>query len=119
MKHLMKFEDLEYKDILAKEMQLRKEMEKSRQDEIERIRQSSSGQRLKQLEIESDTQKSREKTLEERQELTHVVVQSLIYSELNKPGFENFREELKQLLNKYPTEQLPKSGTSIYRSSER
>ena len=119
MKYLKNFETLDYRQLLAQEADLRKKLELSREEEIEKLSKSMSGQRLKQLEIESDINKRQQQTIEERQELTHVVVQSLIYSELNKPGFENFKEDLKSLLSNYPTGQLPKSGTSIYRSSER
>jgi hypothetical protein len=56
-----------------------------------------------------------DKNIEERQELTHMVIQSLIFSEQGKEGFDNFKNDLKQLLEKYPFDKLPRSGSSIYR----
>ena len=82
MKHLKKFEDLDYRDLLAQQANLRDQMDKN---------------------------------IEERQELTHMIIQSLIFSEQGKEGFDNFKNDLRQLLEKYPFNKLPRSGSSIYR----
>jgi len=115
MKHLKKFEDLEYKDLLAQQSKLRDEMEKSRLEEIEKRRKELSGNHLSKLSSDSEKNTQIEKNIEERQKLTHLVVQSLIYSEQNKDGFDNFKRDLKQLLNNYSLDKLPRSGSSIYR----
>jgi len=115
MKHLKKFEDLEYKDLLAQQSKLRDEMEKSRLEEEKRRRSELSGNHLSKLSSDIEKNKQLNKNQEERQELTHLVVQSLIYSEQNKDGFDNFKNDLKQLLNNYSLDKLPRSGSSIYR----
>lgn len=115
MKHLKKFEDLDYKDLLAKQSELRGEMEKSRLEEIEKRRQELSGKHLSKLSSDNEKKDQMEKNIEERQELVHLVVQSLIYSEQKKDRFDNFKNDLKQLLNNYSLDKLPRSGNSIYR----
>lgn len=115
MKHLRKFEDLDYKELLAQQSKLKQDLEKAKQEEIERMRQEIAGKRLSQLADESQKQKKKEDIFKERQDLTHLLVQSLIYSEMNKPGFEDFKENFKKFLQDYPLESLPKSGVSIYR----
>jgi len=115
MKHLKKFEDLDYRELLAQQAKLRDQMEKSRLEEIERRRQELSGKHLSKLSLDTERKTQMDKTLEERQELTHLVVQSLIFSEQNKEGFDDFKNDLKQLLEKYPLDKLPRSGASIYR----
>lgn len=115
MNHLKRFEDLDYKELLAQQSKLKQELEKSRQEEIERRRQDLAGKRLSQLAHESEKERKKEDIFKERQDLTHQLVQSLIYCELNKPGFEGFKEKFKNFLKNYPLESLPKSGISIYR----
>lgn len=115
MRHLRKFEEIDYKELLAQQTKLRQELERSKQEEMERIRKEMTGKRLSELSAEAEKSRKKEDTLKERQELTHLVIQSIIYSEQNKDGFDNFKEDLKKLLNQYPLENLPKSGTSIYR----
>jgi len=115
MRHLKKFEDLDYKDILAQQAKFREEIEKSRLEEIERRRQELSGKHLSKLSSESERKSKMETMIQERQELTHLVIQALIYSEQNKDGFDNFKNDLKELLDKYPLDKLPRSGSSIYR----
>lgn len=112
MKHLKKFEDLDYLTMLKNQKQLQDQMSAARESEIERSRQSGYLSKLT-----SDAQKSSqfEKTVEERRELTHLVVQSLIYSEQNREGFDSFKEDLKNLLNSYPIDKLPKSGVGVLR----
>lgn len=70
--------------------------------------------------IEADSQERRRisKILDDRERLTHLVIQSLIYSSSGDKDFESFQVELEKLLNKYPIHRLPKSGRSIYRKSE-
>ena len=115
MKHIRKFEELDYRELLAQQSKLRQEMEKSRQEEIEKNRKELSGKRLSEISAEVEKSKQKSDSLKDRQELTHLVIQSLIYSEMDKDGFENFKDDLKNFLNNYPLETLPKSGTSIYR----
>jgi hypothetical protein len=115
MKHIRKFEELDYKELLAQQSKLRQEMERSRQEEIEKNRKELSGKRLSEISVEVEKSKQKSDALKDRQELTHMVIQSLIYSEMNKGGFENFKDDLKNFLNNYPLETLPKSGVSIYR----
>jgi hypothetical protein len=115
MKHLKKFEDLDYRELLAQQAELRDKMEKSRLEEIERRRQELSGKHLSKLSSDTERKTQMDKYLEDRQELTHLVVQSLIFSEQSKEGFDNFKNDLKELLEKYPLDKLPRSGVSIYR----
>jgi hypothetical protein len=115
MKHLKKFEDLDYRDLLAQQANLRDQMEKSRLEDIEKRRQELSGKHLSKLSSDNDQKNQMDKNIEERQELTHMVIQSLIFSEQGKEGFDNFKNDLRQLLEKYPFDKLPRSGSSIYR----
>ena len=115
MRHLKKFEDLDYKDLLAQQSKLRSEMEKARLEEIEKRRQEISGKHLSKLSSETERKSKMEMTLQERQELTHLVIQALIYSEQNRDEFDNFKNDLKELLDKYPLDKLPRSGSGIYR----
>ena len=115
MKHLKKFEDIDYRELLAQQAELRDKMEKSRLEEIERRRQELSGKHLSKLSSDTERKTQMDKYLEDRQELTHLVVQSLIFSEQSKEGFDNFKNDLKELLEKYPLDKLPRSGVSIYR----
>jgi hypothetical protein len=115
MKHIKKFEEIDYKELLAQQSRLRQELEKSKQEEMDRIRKEMTGKRLSELSAEAEKSRKKEDAIKERQELTHLVIQAIIYSEQNKDGFDNFKKDLKELLNQYPLENLPKSGTSIYR----
>jgi hypothetical protein len=115
MKHLKKFEDLDYKELLAQQSKLRDELEKSRLEEIEKRRQELSGKHLSKISSDVEKRSQMDKVLAERQELTHLVIQSLIFSEQNKDGFDNFKNDLRELLDKYPLDKLPRSGSSIYR----
>jgi hypothetical protein len=115
MKHLRKFEEMDYRELLAQQAKLKSELDRAKQEEIEKVRQDLAGKRLSQLADESEKQRKKESLYKERQELTHLVVQSLIYSEMGKSGFENFKNELQVLLEKFPLDTLPKSGVSIYR----
>jgi selenocysteine-specific translation elongation factor len=87
-------------------------MASARESEIERSRQSGYLSKLT-----SDSQKSSQidQIIEERRELTHLVVQSLIFSEQNKEGFDNLKNYLKNLLNNNPIDKLPKSGVGVLR----
>jgi hypothetical protein len=113
MKYIKTFEDLTHLDMLKQDAELRRKMEQEK--ELDKLGKQTSGQRLKQLEIESDIKRKEEQDLNERNELSHIVIQSLVYSDLRKPGFENFKMDLTQFLEKYPLDTLPKSGSSIYR----
>ena len=115
MRHLKKFEEMDYKEFLAQQSKFKQDLEKAKQEEIERMRQEISGKRLSQLADESEKQRKKEDIFKERQELTHLLVQSIIFSELNKPGFEKFKDDFKNFLQNYPLDTLPKSGVSVYR----
>jgi hypothetical protein len=115
MKHLKKFEELDYLTILKKQRELEEELDKSRTQEIENRRKEISVQHSSKLSSETEKQSEMYRNLEERKELTHLIIQSLIFSEQSKEGFDNFKNDLKNLLNKYPLDKLPKSGSSIYR----
>mgnify|MGYP000853210143 FL=1 len=115
MKHLKKFEELDYLTSLKRQRELEQELDKTRMQEIENKRKEVSGQHLSKLSSETERQSEIQRNLEERRELTHLVLQSILYSDQKKDGFDNFREDLKDLLNKYSLDKLPKSGSSIYR----
>lgn len=112
MRHLKKFEEMDYLTMLKNQKELEDKMSAARQSEIERNRQS---EYLSKLASDSQRSKQIDKMVEERKDLTHFVVQSLIYSEQNRDGFDNFKEDLKNLLNSYPIDKLPKSGASVLR----
>jgi CHAD domain-containing protein len=112
MKHLKKFEDLDYLTMLKNQKELQNQMAAARESEIERSRQSGY---LSKLASDSQRYLQIDKTIEERKEITHLVVQALIFSEKNKEGFDNFKNDLKNLLNNYPIDKLPKSGVGVLR----
>lgn len=114
MKHLKKFEALDYLTALKRQRELDQELDKSRMQEIENKRKEMSGQHLSKLSSEAERQSAMDKNLEERKELAHLVLQSILYSEQKKDGFDNFKDDLKDLLNKYSLDKLPKSGSTIY-----
>lgn len=114
MKHLKKFEELDYLTVLKKQRELDQELDKARMQEIENKRKEVSGQHLTKLSSDAEKQSEMQRNLEERRELTHLVLQSILYSEQKKDGFDNFKEDLKDLLNKYSLDKLPKSGSTIY-----
>jgi hypothetical protein len=112
MRHLKKFEEIDYLTMLKNQKELEDKMSAARQSEIERNRQSGHLSKLA-----SDSQRSQQidKTIDERKELAHLVVQALIYSEQNKAGFDDFKRDLKNLLDIYPIDKLPKSGVGVLR----
>ena len=58
MKHIRKFEELDYRELLAQQSKLRQEMEKSRQEEIEKNRKELSGKRLSEISAEVEKSKN-------------------------------------------------------------
>jgi hypothetical protein len=98
--------------MLKNQKELEDKMSAARQSEIEKNRQTGYLSKLA-----SDSQRTHQidKMVDERKELTHLVIQALIYSEQNKDGFNNFKEDLKSLLNNYPVDKLPKSGSVVLR----
>jgi len=112
MNHLKKFEEMDYLSSLKKQKELENEVNRGKLAEIENSRNSN---HLQKLSSEIQQKSNFNSNFDERKELTHQVVQSLIQSELNKEDFLNFKQDLKDLLSRYPLDKLPKSGSSIYR----
>ena len=111
MNHLKKFEEMDYLSSLKKQKELENEVNKGKLAEVESSRNSD---HLRKLSSEIQQKSKFNSNFDERKELTHQVVQSIIQSELNKEDFLNFKQDLKDLLNRYPLNKLPKSGSSIY-----
>ena len=104
MKHLRKFEELEYKDMLAAQTKARQDFEKSEEERIEQKRKEMSGKFLP--EIESDIKKRKLSTQEgnERREIVQKVIDGLVADLNNNPGYQSFKEELLAFLGEFPKE---------------
>jgi len=104
MKHLQKFEELEYKDKLAAETKLRQDYERDEEERIEQKRKEISGKYLPK--VEDDVRKSQlSSNIEfERKEIVQKVIDGLVADLNNNPGFQSFKEELLAFLGEFPKE---------------
>ena len=111
MKHLKLFtEELSHLDRLKRQKEIDTQYEVDRDREVEDMRKKSSGKELPKLRSEMKNKRSFEERESERKEIVQVVSDAIIQSNLKKPGFENFEEDIKMFLSDYPLEKLPKSG---------
>ena len=109
MKHIKLFnEEVDHLDRLKRQKEIDDEYYRTRDKEIEDSRYNSN--ELSKIKSENKNKRSTEDRESERKEIVQVVLDSLIYSNLKKPGFENFEEDIKMFLSEYPLEKLPKSG---------
>jgi Glu-tRNA(Gln) amidotransferase subunit E-like FAD-binding protein len=76
MKHLRKFEELEYKDMLAAQTTARQDFEKAEEERIEQKRKETSGKYLPELQAQSDKRISSDKIELERREIVQKVIDS-------------------------------------------
>jgi hypothetical protein len=104
MKHLRKFEDLDYKDKLAAETKLRQDFEKSEEEETERKRGELGGKFLPEIQKDSQKRKSSELEEEERGVIIQRVIDGLKFDMRNNPGYQSFKEELLAFLDEFPKE---------------
>jgi hypothetical protein len=104
------FEKLDYLTILKNQKELNDKLNQIDDSESPKYK---GGEYLSLLEKESQKALQMQRIIEERKELTHVIIQAIIFSEKGKEGFVDFKENLKNLLNNYPLNKLPKSGIDI------
>jgi len=104
MKHLRKFEELEYKDMLASQTKARQDFEKAEDEKIEQRRKEASGKYLP--ELEGDTKKRQLSSQEEneRRDIVQKVIDGLVADLNNNPGYQSFKEELLAFLGEFPKE---------------
>jgi hypothetical protein len=97
MKHLRKFEDADYMDMLASQKKNREDFEKSEEERIEQLRKQNrkilkdGNPRISDVEIE-------------RKEIIQKVVDGLLADLSNNPGYQSFKEELLSFLDEFPKE---------------
>jgi len=106
MKNIRRYEEFDYLSMLKKQKSVEDQMNTSREIESEKIRGSNY---LSKIKRDSEESIIIDNKVQNRRELTHIVVQSIIYSEQVKPGFEDFKSKLMDFLNSYPLDTLPKS----------
>jgi len=104
MKHLRKFEELEYKDVLAAQANARQDFEKAEDERIEQRRKETSGKYLPELQAQTDKRISSSKTELERKEIVQKVVDGLLKDLNSDPGYQSFKEELLIFLGEFPKE---------------
>ena len=104
MKHLRKFEELEYKDMLAAQTTARQDFEKAEEERIEQKRKETSGKYLPELQAQSDKRISSDKIELERREIVQKVIDGLVKDLNNDPGYQSFKEELLAFLGEFPKE---------------
>jgi hypothetical protein len=104
MKHLQKFEDLDYKSKLAAETKLRQDFEKSEDEKIEQRRKETSGRYLPELEAGSKKRQLSSQEEDERKEIVQKVIDGLVADLNNNPGYQSFKEELLTFLGEFPKE---------------
>jgi len=104
MKHLRKFEELEYKDMLAAQTKARQDFEKAEEERIEQKRKETQGKYLPELEAETKKRITTDKTEDERREIVQKVIDGLVKDLNNNPGYQSFKEELLAFLNEFPKE---------------
>jgi len=104
MKHLRKFEELEYRDMLAAQTKARQDFEKSEEERIEKKRKEISGKYLGELEAESKKRKIESSIESERREIVQKVIDGLVADLNNNPGYQSFKEELLAFLSEFPKE---------------
>ncbi len=104
MKHLRKFEELEYKDMLAAQTKARKDFEKAEEERIEQKRKETQGKYLPELEAETNKRIAGDKTEEERREIVQKVIDGLVKDLNNNAGYQSFKEELLAFLAEFPKE---------------
>jgi hypothetical protein len=103
MKHLQKFEDLDYKSKLAAETKLRQDFEKSEDEKIEQRRKETSDKYLSELEANNKKRQSSQEE-DERRDIVQKVIDGLVADLNNNPGYQSFKEELLTFLGEFPKE---------------
>jgi uncharacterized protein with gpF-like domain len=102
MRHLRKFEDIDYKDKLASEMKARQEFEKSEEERIEKLRKDNSNKYRS--EFESSKKRHSSDVEMERTRIVQKVIDGLVADLNNNPGYQSFKEELLSFLDEFPKE---------------
>lgn len=104
MKHLRKFEELEYKDILASQTKSRQDFEKVEDDKIEKRKKENSDKYSSELESDAKERILTSKEENERKDIIQKVVDGLVADLNNNPGYQSFKEELLSFLGEFPKE---------------
>ena len=104
MKHLRKFEEIEYRDMLAAQTKARQDFEKAEEEGIEQRRKEASDKYSQ--ELEGDTKKRRLSSQEEdeRRDIVQKVIDGLVADLNNNTGYQSFKEELLTFLGEFPKE---------------
>lgn len=98
MKHLKKFEDADYMDMLASQKRSREDFDKSEEERIEQLRKQNVRKSLK-------DENPRISDVEiERKEIIQKVIDGLTSDLNNNPGYQSFKEELLAFLDEFPKE---------------
>lgn len=98
MKHLRKFEDADYMDMLASQKKSREDFEKSEEERIEQLRKQTTRKILK-----DDNPRISDVEIE-RKEIVQKVIDGLTADLNNNPGYQSFKEELLAFLDEFPKE---------------
>jgi hypothetical protein len=104
MKHIKKFENLDFKSKLEIEKKIKDEFEKASQERTEEIRSNLSGKHLPKIQIENEEKDKQFFVTKERREITQRVIDGLVNDLNNKPGWLSFKEELLAFLDEFPKE---------------
>lgn len=104
MRHLRKFEELEYKDMLVSQNKARQDFEKAEDEKIEQRRKETSGKYLQELEGDTKKRKLSSQEEDERRDIVQKVIDGLVADLNNNPGYQSFKEELLAFLGEFPKE---------------
>ena len=104
MKHLRKFEEIEYRDMLAAQTKARQDFEKAEEEGIEQRRKKTSGKYLPELEVDARKRLSTSKEEDERRVIVQKVIDGLVADLNNNTGYQSFKEELLTFLGEFPKE---------------
>jgi hypothetical protein len=104
MKHIKRFESLDFKSKLEMEKKLKDKFEKDSDFRKEDLRKELSGKHLPNIQKENDERDKEFFYVKERREITQRVIDGLVNDLNNKPGWLSFKEELLSFLDEFPKE---------------
>ncbi len=104
MKHLRKFEELDYKAKLAAETKIRQDYERSEEERVSKKRSETEGKYLSQLKDEKVARESDDKSTSDRKAIIQKVIDGIVKDQNNDPGYQTFKEELLIFLSEFPKE---------------
>ena len=105
--------EIDYLTSLKQQKEIGNNHAKSVDAKHQRVTKEITGKHLPNIQSNNQKDRNFDEMVRERTELVDTVVHALIQGDLKRNGFDNFKSDLKQLLEKYSLDKLPKRGHGV------